>query len=182
MEPETNGMAEQVLRIIFKMVQIMLVKAKMLHDWWAEACDYVIKAGNLLPSSRHLGKVPEEGWTGKQQTVRHLHVWGSTCYVKIPAAKGHSKLSPWGQKGWLIGLAEHRSYQIVLDDICGNQIIVSHDVIFEELAPTCTVSSSKGEITYEDINQPLKETTPEYPPAAKPCPSRIPVPQAMTTL
>ncbi len=76
-----NGMAKQALRIIFRMVRIMLVKAKISHDWWAEACDYAIKAGNLLSSSRHLGKVPEEGWTGKQQTVRHLHMWGSTCYA-----------------------------------------------------------------------------------------------------
>ncbi len=64
-----NGMAEQALRIIFRMVRIMLVKAKMSHDWWAEACDYVIKAGNLLPSSWHLGKVPEEGWTGNSRRL-----------------------------------------------------------------------------------------------------------------
>ncbi len=117
----------------------------MAHAWWAEACDYAVKAANLLPISQHPGKVPEEVWSGKKQMVRHLHVWGSTCYAKIPAAKGHSKLSPRGQKGRFIGLAGHGTYQIVLDDIPGNKIIVSRDVIFKELPPTHTASSHKGE-------------------------------------
>ncbi len=93
-----NGMAERTLGIVFGTVRILLLEAKMSDGWWAEACDYVIKAGNLLPTSRHPGKVPEEEWSGKRQTVAHLRVWGSTCYMKIPAAKGHSKLSLHGQR------------------------------------------------------------------------------------
>ncbi len=89
-----NGMAEWMLGIVFGTVQILLLEAKISDGWWAEACDYAIKAGNLLPSSRRPDKVPEEEWSGKHQTVSHLRVWGSTCYAKIPVAKGHSKLSP----------------------------------------------------------------------------------------
>ncbi len=99
-----NGMAEWMLGIVFGTVRILLLEARMSDGWWAEACDYAIKAGNLLPSSRHPGKVPEEEWTGKCQTVGHLRVWGSPCYTKIPAAKGHSKLAPARTKGpfnWL---------------------------------------------------------------------------------
>ncbi len=118
-----------------------------------------MKVANLLPTSRHLGKVPEEIWSGKKQTVGHLQVWGSTCYAKIPVAKGHSKLSPRGQKGRFIGLVGHGSYQIVLDDIPGNKIIISRDVIFEELAPTRTVSSREGE-NDEPLLQMIKETAP----------------------
>ncbi len=62
-----NGMAEWALGIIFGAVRMMLVEAKMSHGWWAEACDYVIKARNLLPSSQHPGKVPEEARTGLPQ-------------------------------------------------------------------------------------------------------------------
>ncbi len=82
-----NGMAEWTMGIVFGTVWILLLEAKMSDGWWAEACDYAIKAGNLLPSSWHPGKVPEEEWSGKRQTVGHLQVWGSTCYTKIPAAK-----------------------------------------------------------------------------------------------
>lgn len=89
-----NGMAEQTLGIVFGVVHILLLEARMSDGWWAEACNYAIKAGNLLPSLWHPGKVPEEEWTGKRQTVGHLQVWGSPRYTKIPAAKGHSKLAP----------------------------------------------------------------------------------------
>ncbi len=169
-----NGMAEQTLGIVFGTVHILLLEAKMSNRWWAEACNYTIKAGNLLPSSRHPGKVPEEGWTGKHQTVGHLRVWGSPCYAKILAAKGHSKLALRGQKGWFVGLAGHGSYRIVLDDVPGNKVIVSRDVIFKELAPTYTVSSREGEIAYGDLIEPLKETfkNPPQPPIDPPSPNR----------
>ncbi len=45
-----NGMAEWTLGIVFGTVQILLLETKMSDGWWAEACDYTIKAGNLLPS------------------------------------------------------------------------------------------------------------------------------------
>ncbi len=134
----------------------------MSDGWWAEACDYAIKVGNLLPTSWHPGKVPEEEWTGKRQTVGHLRVWGSICYTKIPTAKGHSKLSPRGQKGQFVGLAGHGSYRVLLDEVPGNKVIISRDVIFEELAPTRTISPHEGEIAY-DIVEPLVETIENHP-------------------
>ncbi len=121
-----NGVAEQTFRVIFGSVWILLLEVKMAHALWAKACDYAVKVANLLPTSWHPGKVPEEVWSGKKQTVGHLWVWGSTCYAKIPAAKEHSKLGPRGQKGRFIGLVGHRTYRIVLNDIPGNKIIVSH--------------------------------------------------------
>ncbi|SJL14141.1 uncharacterized protein ARMOST_17596 [Armillaria ostoyae] len=169
-----NGMAERTFGIVFGTVRILLLEAKMSDGWWAEACDYAIKAGNLLPSSRHPGKVPEEEWSGKRQTVSHLRVWGSTCYAKIPAAKGHSKLSPRGQKGRFVGLAGHGSYRILLDGVPGNKVIISRDVIFEELSPTRTVSLREGEIAYEDLIEPLTETIENHsqPPIDPPSPDR----------
>ncbi|KAK0234779.1 hypothetical protein EDD85DRAFT_745724, partial [Armillaria nabsnona] len=107
-----NRIAEQTFEIIFGLVQILLLEVKRAHAWWNKACNYIVKAGNLLPSSWHPGKVPEEVWSGKKQMVNHLCVWGLTYYIKIPAAKRHSKLSPQEQKGRFIELAGHGSYQI----------------------------------------------------------------------
>ncbi len=67
-----NGVAERTFGIIFGSVRILLLEAKMAHVWWAEACDYIVKAGNLLPSSRHPGKVPEEVWSGKKADSQPL--------------------------------------------------------------------------------------------------------------
>lgn len=67
-----NGMAERMLGIVFGTVWILLLEAKMSDGWWAEACDYMIKAGNLLPTSRHPSKVLEKEWSGKRKTVAHL--------------------------------------------------------------------------------------------------------------
>lgn len=55
-----NGVAERTFGVIFGSVWILLLKAKMAHGWWAEACDYAVKVANLLPTSWHPGKVPEE--------------------------------------------------------------------------------------------------------------------------
>ncbi len=54
-------------------------------------------------------------------------------------------------------MAGHGTYRILLDDIPDNKIIISYDVIFEELSPICTVSSCEEEIVYEDLIEPLKE-------------------------
>ncbi len=45
-----NGVAECAFGVVFGTVRIMLIEAGMSHGWWAEACDYTIKVGNLLPS------------------------------------------------------------------------------------------------------------------------------------
>ncbi len=60
-----NGVAECAFGVVFRTVRIMLIEAGMSHGWWAEAYDYAIKVGNLLPSTRHPGEIPEECWTGK---------------------------------------------------------------------------------------------------------------------
>ncbi len=61
-----------------------------------------------------------------------------------------------------MGLAGHGSYRILLDGP-GNKVIVSRDVIFEELSPTRTVSLREGEIAYEELIEPLTETIEDHP-------------------
>ncbi len=61
-----------------------------------------------------------------------------------------------------MGLAGHGSYRILLDSP-GNKVIVSHDVIFEELSPTHTVSLCEREIAYEELIVPLTEMIEDHP-------------------
>lgn len=58
-------------------------------------------------------------------------------------------------------------YRIILDDVSGNKIIVSHDVIFKELALTCTVPPREGE-NNELLLQPIEETVPIQNPIENP--------------
>ncbi len=55
-----NDMAERSFGIVFGSVHIMLLEAGLSMGWWAEACDFAIKVGNLLPMSRYPEKIPEE--------------------------------------------------------------------------------------------------------------------------
>lgn len=99
-------------------------------------------------------------------------MWGSPCYTKIPEVKEESKLALRGQKGHLIGLAWHGTYQILINRP-GNCVITSQDIIFEELIPTQTVPL-QGEIVEDLLDNPEATVQIGNPPLFLGCQSCIP--------
>jgi hypothetical protein len=70
--------------------------------FWADAVLCAVYATNMIPSHA-LGKnTPYEMWYGCLLSVRHLRVFGSTCYALIPKEK-IKKLDERSQKCIFLG-------------------------------------------------------------------------------
>ena len=86
---------------------------------------------NRSPTVEVEDKTPYEVWTGIKPNIKHLRIFGSTCYALIPK-ETRSKLDAVSQKGILLGYDEQRKgYRIYFPD--QNKAIVSRDVIFDEI-------------------------------------------------
>jgi hypothetical protein len=124
-------------------VHTLLCDSGLNHSFWAEAAAYSIDTCNLIPSRRHPGRIPLEDFSGKQQDISHLRVFGAKCWAEIPTGLGGSKLDPRSVEcpflGYVTGQGNYK-----VQDIASNQVFVSRDVIFEEGQPHRT-SANVGE-------------------------------------
>ncbi|KAJ3492188.1 hypothetical protein NLJ89_g11264 [Agrocybe chaxingu] len=125
-----NGVPERANRTTIEGVRCLLCDSGLPPSLWADAAATSIYTRNLIPSSRHPGKVPAEVWTGKRQDVSHLRPFGCTAYAKIPKEVNPSKIGPISVKYSLIGYYDRDAYKL-FDKQMG-KVIKSRDVIFEE--------------------------------------------------
>jgi hypothetical protein len=100
-----NGLAEHGIRTTIDNTCTLLWDSGLGHAYWAQVAAYSINTQNIIPSHRHLGTIPTEAFLGKRQNVEYLHVFGSKCWKKIPAAQGGSKLNPQSTKCWFLEYA-----------------------------------------------------------------------------
>ena len=113
------------------------------HSFWAEATAYSIDTRNFIPSHHHPGWVPLEAFSGKQQNVSHLQVFGAKCWAKVSTGLGGSKLDLHSLECQFLGYATRRgSYKV--QKIVSHQVFVSQDIIFKKGQPHRT-SASVGE-------------------------------------
>ena len=131
-----NGLAERAIRTTMDDVRTLLRDSGLGHSYWAEAAAFSIATRNLIPSRRHPGHIPLEGFTGKRQSVTHLRVFGAKCWAKIPTlhgaqVTGGSKLDPRSVACRLLGYtAGGGNYKV--QDVDTRRVFVSRDVVFEE--------------------------------------------------
>src|SRR5260370_28952117 len=100
--PEQNGVAERANSTLVESARSMIHAEGLGQEFWAEAVVTAAYIRNRVVSRSTDGKSPEELWTGKKPTVRHLRVWGCEAYAHIP--KEHrSKFDAKAVKCILIG-------------------------------------------------------------------------------
>jgi hypothetical protein len=85
---------------------------------------------NRCPSHALKNKTPYEMWYGHIPSVRHLRVFGSTCYALIPKEK-RSKLDARSQKCIFLGYSNTTKGYHLYDET-NKKFILSRDVIFLE--------------------------------------------------
>lgn len=54
-------------------------------QFWAEAAYTSVYLLNRLPTKAVEVKTPIEAWSGVEPSAKHLKVFGSACYMHIPA-------------------------------------------------------------------------------------------------
>ncbi|KAL4573166.1 hypothetical protein LXL04_019963 [Taraxacum kok-saghyz] len=100
--PQQNGVAERMNRTLCERAKSMRLNAGLPKMFWADAVNtaaYLINRGPSVP----LGfKIPEEVWTGRPATLKHLRFFGCVSYVKIKDSK-RDKLESKARKCTFIG-------------------------------------------------------------------------------
>ena len=103
--PPQNGTAERMNRTIQEKVRSMLSHAALSHGFWAEAMQTAIHLINRSPNKRLDNKVPEEIWSRKPPSYKHLRVFGCVAYVHIRKDL-RNKLEPKSHKCVFLGYGD----------------------------------------------------------------------------
>ncbi|GKV36122.1 hypothetical protein SLEP1_g44290 [Rubroshorea leprosula] len=102
--PQQNGSFERKNRTVMEMARSMLFEKNLPKKFWAEAVHTVVYLLNGLPTRAIEGKTPIEVWIGLKPSTYHLKVFGSICYMHVPATR-RTKLDGKAEMGILVGYA-----------------------------------------------------------------------------
>jgi hypothetical protein len=100
--PQQNDVAEQMNMALLNMVCSMMFFKNVKLMFWADVILCAVYVKNMCPSHAIKNKTPYEMWYGHIPSVRHLRVFGSTCYALIPKEK-RSKLDARSWKCIFLG-------------------------------------------------------------------------------
>ncbi|KAL4352077.1 hypothetical protein GQ457_06G007290 [Hibiscus cannabinus] len=81
---QQNGVAERKNRTILNMARSMLKAKNMPKEFWAEAVSCVVYLSNRSPTKNVDNVTPQEAWSGRKPSVRHIRVFGSIAYAHVP--------------------------------------------------------------------------------------------------
>jgi transposase InsO family protein len=126
--PQQNSCAERLNRTLLEKVRCLLYTSNLDHKFWAEAAGTAAHLINVSPSKRLSGKTPEEAWTGKKVSLKHLRVFGCEAYAHIDKVK-RNKLEPKSKRCIFLGY-ETNGYRLY--DLAKNLVFRSRDVVFNE--------------------------------------------------
>jgi hypothetical protein len=125
-----NGLAEHAIRTTIDDTHTLIQDSGLGYAYWAEAAAYSIDTQNMIPLCRHPSAIPTKAFSGERQNVEYLHVFGSKCWAKIPAAQRESKLDPRSTKCQFLGYASGRgNYKV--QEVGSRRVFVLQDVVFE---------------------------------------------------
>jgi hypothetical protein len=128
--PQQNGVAERMNRTLLNMIRSMIFFKNVKLMFWGEAVLCVVYIKNRSPSVALQNKTPYEMWHGHLPVVKHLRVFGSTCYALI-LEQQRNKLGARSRKCIFLGYSNtSKAYRLYNEE--NKKFIVSRDVIFLE--------------------------------------------------
>ncbi|CAL8990976.1 unnamed protein product, partial [Prunus brigantina] len=112
------------------MAKTMLHDKGMPYFLWAEAVQTAVYILNRSPTKALDNLTPFEAYSGRKPGLGHLKVFGSVCYVHIPAAM-RQKLDAKSVIGVFVGYATcEKGYRVF--DPSTKKLVLSRDVVFDE--------------------------------------------------
>ncbi|KAL4361783.1 hypothetical protein GQ457_04G023210 [Hibiscus cannabinus] len=130
--PQQNGVAERKNRTILNMARSMLKAKNMPKEFWAEAVSCAVYLSNRSPTKNVDNVTPQEAWSGRKPSVRHIRLFGSIAYAHVPD-QGRLKLDDRSSKYVFIGY-DSNSKGYKLFNPSNGRIVISRDVEFDEQA------------------------------------------------
>ncbi|KAL4348689.1 hypothetical protein GQ457_17G010100 [Hibiscus cannabinus] len=159
--PQQNGVAERKNMTILNMARSMLKAKNMPKEFWAEAVSCVVYLSNRSPTKNVHNVTPQEAWSGRKPSVRHIQVFGSIAYAHVPD-QGRLKLDDRSSKYVFIGY-DSNSKGYKLFNPSNGRIVISRDVEFDEqsnVTPSQVVDLPKN-MTPPPSPAPIHEETSE---------------------
>jgi len=140
---QQNGVAERLNRVLVEMARFMMRHKDVDQDLWADAIKTAVYIKNRVTSrALPVSKTPFELWTGKKPDVRHMRVFGSTCWVVLHKSHIDGKFGDKAAQGVLLGYPDgSKAYKVILDDGKG---VKARSVVFAE-----TIVSEEAEVAEE---------------------------------
>ena len=83
--PQENGHAERAIGTLGNLRDALLADSGLQKKYWAEAIMHAAYLSNIMRSEG--GPSPWEILKNIKPDISNLHVWGCTCYYRIPAEK-----------------------------------------------------------------------------------------------
>jgi len=151
--PSQNGLAERMNRTIMESAHCLLLDSQISFEFWGHAVLTAAHVHNRLPSRSHNNTSPIAFWTGKEPSIGHLPVFGSTAWLHIPKEK-RRKLAAKSLKGILVGYKEEAGSKVYrVYDPQSKRVLLSRDVIIDEAGNTgekkSTQTSQKTRIEWD---------------------------------
>ncbi|GMI88485.1 hypothetical protein HRI_002517800 [Hibiscus trionum] len=113
------------------MARSMLKAKNMPREFWAEAVSCAVYLSNRSPTKVD-NVTPQEAWSGRKPSVRHIRVFGSIAYAHVPD-QGRLKLDDRSSKYVFIGYdSNSKGYKLYNPN--NGKIIISRDVEFDKQA------------------------------------------------
>ncbi|UYV66657.1 hypothetical protein LAZ67_4002469 [Cordylochernes scorpioides] len=85
--PPMNGVAERANRVLLDITQSCLHSAELPQRFWAEAVNTAAYIRNKCYNNALGDKVPDEFWSSRKPSVRHLKAFGCLAYSHIPTER-----------------------------------------------------------------------------------------------
>lgn len=127
--PWQNGSSERLNRSLATMARSMLLAAGLPQKFWGFALLTACYLRNRMPIGPD-GKCPEEAFTGRRPSTRHLRTFGCVVYADVTPVH-RAKLEPTARKAIFVGyFPASRQYQLY--DPITKSVFVSTSPKFEE--------------------------------------------------
>ncbi|KAL4364247.1 hypothetical protein GQ457_04G014290 [Hibiscus cannabinus] len=130
--PQQNGVAKRKNRTILNMARSMLKVKNMPKEFWVEAVSCAVYFSNRSPTKNVDNVTPQEAWSERKPSVRHILVFGSIAYAHVPD-QGRLKIDDRSSKYVFIGY-DSNSKGYKLFNPSNGRIVISRDVEFDEQA------------------------------------------------
>ena len=132
--PQSNGVCERMNRTIQDRARSMLVGAGLGGGFWVEAVGAACYIRNRCPVAG-LSKTPDELWSGRVPSVKHLRAYGSKAYVSLEKMKRKGKMGVTKWEGVVVGYPSTSVGYRVWDPVRGKVFNVGVPFVDEDVQP-----------------------------------------------
>ncbi|KAL8135176.1 hypothetical protein AgCh_010006 [Apium graveolens] len=152
--PQQNGVVERNNRTSIEAARIMLQDAKFPTSFWEKVVFTACYNQNRYLINKNLGKLPYSILSRRNPTVKHLHVFGSKCYVLKNNSEYVGKFESKVFEAIFLGYSlERTAYKVyVLEQ---KEIMESTDVTLDDdkcIGLECLDDNEAEALAFENLN------------------------------